>query len=229
MCRSVYIWTQKCFCLVAFNSIVGCRVSGDGRGAETDLGVSILSKAKHAIDTAFVALVESQSYGTIQVSQIAEQAGVARATFYLHYSTKEELLLAYIDDMFQRFYDDIEAQLAEVELFEVSTAKKMFVLFEEEGAFSRVLTQPDVRPILYGRFQGYLSRIFGRLLRSAPEANVPSKDMPFLIDFCAGGSLAMLGSWVERDFQPAAEVMGEIYFNMLMDGMWHMLGLKSEL
>jgi AcrR family transcriptional regulator len=185
-----------------------------------------LSKAKQAIRTAFVSLVESQPYASIKVSQIVERAGVARATFYLHYSTKEELLLAYIDDMFQRFYDDIEGQLAQVELFEASTAIKMFALYKEERAFSTVLTQTEIKHILFGRFQSYLSRIFGRLLRSTPSVTVSPKEMPFLIDFCAGGSLAMLASWIDRDFQPSAEVMGEMYFRMLMEGMWSMLGLK---
>jgi len=182
-----------------------------------------MSRAKDAINVAFVTLVQTQAYQELQVSQIVKLAGVARATFYLHFSTKEELLLAYIDDIFQRFYDDIESSLDDMSSFDERLAVKMFSLYEEERAFSQLLTQADVQAKFYRRFQGYLSRLFGRILRNASGVKVAQHELPYLIDYCAGGSLALLARWVENDFQPRAEEMGASYYRITMSGMLNVL------
>ncbi len=49
-------------------------------------------RTRKQIDAAFVELLHRRPYGSIRVSDIARKAGVGRATFYAHYSSKDELL-----------------------------------------------------------------------------------------------------------------------------------------
>lgn len=185
-----------------------------------------MSRAKLAINAAFVDLVKVQAYREIQVSQIVALAGVARATFYLHYATKDELLFSYLDDIFQRFYDAIEPRLEDIKQFDQQLAVEMFSLYAQEQAFSQLLVQVDVQAKFYARFQGYLSRIFGRVLRTTHAGSITPQELPYLIDYCAGGSLAMLSRWVADDFQPGPAEMGAYYYRIAIGGMLKVLADK---
>ena len=49
-------------------------------------------RTRKQVDAAFVELLHRRAYGNIRVSDIAKKAGVGRATFYAHYSSKDDLL-----------------------------------------------------------------------------------------------------------------------------------------
>lgn len=51
-------------------------------------------RTRQRVDAAFVQLLLRRPYGDIRVSDIVRKAGVGRATFYAHYSTKDDLLRA---------------------------------------------------------------------------------------------------------------------------------------
>jgi len=49
-------------------------------------------QTRRQLDAAFVDLLHRRAYGNIRVSDITRKAGVGRATFYAHYSSKDDLL-----------------------------------------------------------------------------------------------------------------------------------------
>ena len=53
-------------------------------------GRSVRTRAQ--IDSAFVTLLHRRSYDTIRVSDITKKAGVGRAAFYAHFTSKDDLL-----------------------------------------------------------------------------------------------------------------------------------------
>jgi AcrR family transcriptional regulator len=61
------------------------RVSNDGRDAR-------VLETRKRIDAAFVQLLFRRSYKSLRVSDITKKAGIGRATFYAHFSSKDELL-----------------------------------------------------------------------------------------------------------------------------------------
>ena len=51
-----------------------------------------VTRTRQQIDSAFVELLHRRAYGNLRVSDITRKAGVGRATFYAHYSSKDDLL-----------------------------------------------------------------------------------------------------------------------------------------
>jgi len=49
-------------------------------------------RTRKQVDAAFVDLLHRRAYGNIRVSDITKKAGAGRATFYAHYSSKDDLL-----------------------------------------------------------------------------------------------------------------------------------------
>ncbi|GAB3098303.1 TetR/AcrR family transcriptional regulator [Aestuariicella hydrocarbonica] len=63
------------------------------------------TRSREAIDAAFLRLLEHKSLDQISVREIAQEAGIGHATFYRHYTTKEELLDVLAADEIQRMVD----------------------------------------------------------------------------------------------------------------------------
>ena len=63
-----------------------------------------IEKTRKAIFDAFDALIVKFDYAKISVQNIINKAGVGRSTFYLHFTTKNDLLRAKCVDLFERIF-----------------------------------------------------------------------------------------------------------------------------
>lgn len=67
-----------------------------------------IRRTRAAIEEAFVRLVREVGYDSVSVEQVAEAAGVAKATFYRHYESKEALLAALSERLVYGLTDRID-------------------------------------------------------------------------------------------------------------------------
>lgn len=176
------------------------------------------NRSVQQIQSALVSLLASATYDSIQVKQLVAEAGVARATFYLHFSSKEEVLVSYIDSMFDEFFYKIEPSLKQIVTIDEKLAVLMFKTFKDNAEFSVVFKQPSLQPLLLKRFKGYLSRIVGHVARNNLPLSVPAAQIGFLIDYWAAGSLQMVSRWVSEDYQPDIEEMADTYAKLTISG-----------
>ena len=58
-----------------------------------------IQRTRQSLRTALLELIKEKSYDAISTEQITERANVGRATFYLHYKDKEDLLLEEFSEM----------------------------------------------------------------------------------------------------------------------------------
>src|SRR5258708_20033897 len=59
-----------------------------------------IQRTRHLLRQALFTLIVERGYETITVEEITERANVGRATFYVHYKDKEELLLVCLEELF---------------------------------------------------------------------------------------------------------------------------------
>lgn len=70
-----------------------------------------ISKTKKQLSDALMALIIEKGYDKVKVQDIIDRANVGRATFYMHYESKEQLLLGNIsfqDELVNVPFDDPE-------------------------------------------------------------------------------------------------------------------------
>ena len=64
-------------------------------------------RVKKCITDALFSLLEEKRLSDIRISEIIERAGVARASFYRNYRTKEDVLVTLIRDVLERFGEEM--------------------------------------------------------------------------------------------------------------------------
>lgn len=58
-----------------------------------------IQRTRQSLRTALLTLIKEKGYDAISIEEITERANVGRATFYLHYKDKEDLLLEEFSEM----------------------------------------------------------------------------------------------------------------------------------
>ena len=69
-----------------------------------------IKRSRKLMQDALLIILDKKEYRQISISEITYQADVARTTFYSHFKTKDELLMSYIDDIFETFFDKLSEQ-----------------------------------------------------------------------------------------------------------------------
>ena len=72
------------------------------------------SRIKQNIVETASRLFYQQGYNLTGINEIIKEAGVAKATLYHHFASKEDLCLAYLDYRHERFLQDLELYLSKV-------------------------------------------------------------------------------------------------------------------
>src|SRR5438105_749468 len=67
-------------------------------------------RTRQLLREALVAIILEKGYDATSIQDIAERAGLRRATFYLHYKDKDELLLSMLRDTLEALMQQMEAQ-----------------------------------------------------------------------------------------------------------------------
>jgi AcrR family transcriptional regulator len=85
------------------------RISSTPIARTTGTGVS---RTHEWLQQALVALVQEKPFRDIQITEIADRANVSRPAFYLHFRSKEDLLLSRVDVVFEAFRAELARQVA---------------------------------------------------------------------------------------------------------------------
>lgn len=161
---------------------------------------------KEYISTALIILLESKKFQDITITDIANKAGVSRMTYYRNYNTKEEILLKFLDTLFQEYI----TTLGHYEMIDVKQfAQLYFACFRKNKRFIEYLVRDDLSYLLLGRYEKYLSQIF---LKVSEMIGTPSK---YEIAYIAGGLYKILIQWIHDGVVESDEEMAEIFNELI--------------
>ena len=139
-------------------------------------------------------LVGERGYGDVTVEAIVKRAHVSFKTFYKHYASKEECLLALCERLYDRSETTIRERLADdpaswpEQVVLVLTA--FFELIAAEPVLARavVVESPTVGPALRERYE-QATRSLVPLFRAGREFNPRGDELPETIEETLAGSV----------------------------------------
>ena len=184
-----------------------------------------IARTRQLLRDALTALILERGYDTITIQDITDKANLGRATFYLHFKDKEELLTASLEEVFEDLKVRIGAPSKEG--FLAGNSPAAIVIFEhvvENRDLYRVMLKAQGLAGLLKNISEYIAEEVERRLRSVMPKDT---DLPFemLGHYCAGSVITLATWWLENDMPHTPKEMAYLYNQLTLNGM---IGIFTE-
>lgn len=182
-------------------------------------------RTRQALIHALIELLTARHYDQITIQDIVDQANVGRATFYVHYQNKDDLLKS----GFERVLDILVQQIV--------SSEKDQCLFDTSMLFRHAQGHYELyRTLIWGSGfdlmtqEGHAAlskKIEDRFALLLTGRQLPSIPLPILSCSVAGTLLVMLKWWLDNKMPYSPERMDEIFQQLVMPGVRTVLGLTG--
>jgi AcrR family transcriptional regulator len=183
-------------------------------------------RTRQMLQKALMELVREKDYDTITVQDVTKKADVRRATFYLHYNDKEELLMAALENTFEALSENVE-HVTGGDLLAGKLSPGSFLVTFAHVAENHAL----YRTLLTGQSATAITRYIRRYLAGVIEASLASANeaesvVPFAViaNYIAGSEMALIVWWLENDRPYSPEQMAQMTHRMCIGGVLSALG-----
>lgn len=159
---------------------------------------------KMILQQALLKLLQTKHIDKITIKELCEEAQVNRGTFYLHYTSPNELLM----EIEQQFIDEHMVQFSPY----LMNARETTQL---AGLFTSILTHKDLCRVIMGkngnpRFLERLQILIHDNVIAGWRLEFPDydpADLEYVYDFLFTGSMRLILNWIEDDQSlPAADL-----------------------
>ena len=170
-------------------------------------------------DKALLSLLEKKPFKYVTISELCEEAGVNRSTFYLHYENTFDLLkeaTAYVLDNFASYFsvdmESITSKYANCNLQELNFINEKYLhpylsfIKENQRLFVAVLSQPttfDSNAIFQRLFENVFQPILDRF-------HYPRDEQHYVMMFYLNGITAVVTEWLKDGCSKSIEGISSI-------------------
>ena len=169
-------------------------------------------RTRRQLADAMLALLLERDYDALTIYDITERADLNRATFYLHYGSKDELLIAALEARFDELVAQIESVLPQDAPWD--DTRDVLMVYEHVAAYAplyRVLLGEQGRAYVINRVIDYITDVnmrfceaaFGPVVHEDPRLMLATRHM-------AGSLHALLTWWLRADMPYSAAEMTEM-------------------
>ena len=172
-------------------------------------------------DKALLSLLEKKPFEYITISEICEDAGVNRSTFYLHYENTADLLkeaTTYVLDNFASYFsvdmESIASKYENCDLQELNFINEKYLhpylsfIKENQRLFAAVLSQPttfDSKAIFQRLFDDVFNPILDRF-------HYPKAEQHYVMMYYLNGITAIITEWLKEDCRKNIADISEIIY-----------------
>ena len=181
-------------------------------------------RTRKMLGQALQELIIEKSYDTITIQDITDRADLNRATFYLHYTSKEELLGNFLEGQFDQLVQRIEDETGG----DVHRDLKISVtiVFEHAAEYIdlyKVLLGPKGQGAAVHRILNYIAKYDEIWLRREfDDATLPIP-YPILSRHISGSLYACVTWWIENDMPHSIKYMADKLEKMCLTAVYQML------
>jgi AcrR family transcriptional regulator len=163
------------------------------------------------LQAALIELMKEKPFQDIQITELTARAQVSRAAFYLHFRSKEELLLSHVDAIFDEFYAEVSREIARGTGDRKQFSLLLFQYWERYAETLRLVVQAGNPVILLDRLKVYVAVI---MKDSAAKTGQPARDprlQELIAGYVAGGAYMLLTQWITQKMPFSVEQMGLLF------------------
>ena len=171
-------------------------------------------RTRKSLQDALIGLMKEKPFQDIQITELAARAQVSRPAFYLHFRSKEELLLSHVDVIFDEFHADVSREIERGNIDRKRFNIMLFQYWERYAETLRLVIQAENPDILLERLQEYVGVVIRELAAKTREPAIDPRLQEFIVGFVAGGAYMLLTQWISNKMPFSAEQVGLLFYDL---------------
>jgi len=201
-----------------------------------------VQRTLQSLRTALLELIKEKNYDEISIEEITEHANVGRATFYLHYKDKEDLLM----EEFSAIMNERAQVLSEIPFavwLQVSEAgsqknkplQPLLMVFEhihEHSELYYLLLKSANSSRLIERIRIVSTEAIVKFMETKMQTDPipPLFEIPieFLAAFFSGALVSVVSWWIREDMRHSPEEVSNMFRSLIFRGAAEALGLPTD-
>jgi AcrR family transcriptional regulator len=177
-------------------------------------------RTRRMLRDALMSLILERGFDALTIQDITERADLRRATFYLHYRDKDELLLTILQETVNELVSEIEPYMKGDVLAGKTKVEPYRVTFRhiaEHRDLYRIILSGGGSAAIAERIQEYLASVVMNSLKSVPARSLQvPKDV--LANFIAGAEISLIAWWLKVGQQYSADDMAHMVHRLILNG-----------
>jgi len=186
-------------------------------------------RTRSLLRNAVIDLVPEKGFDSITVQDITDRATLNRATFYLHYRDKHELLM----DTFETLFNEVMPQPVDfgeaLPEYAQQILETVFIHISKYADFYCRLLGKEGDPLFISRVRDFVLQVimawFKFLQPDEEQAIVPFE---IVTNFLGSAYMGVILWWLEHDMPYSAEFMATQLLYMTVIGMPRLLGKDED-
>ena len=181
-----------------------------------------VQRTRAQLKQALLALIVEQGYDDLTIQDITDRADLRRATFYLHYRDKEELLFSALGDSFQALLESSSHHMEGDPIAGKTQVEPYLALLQHVADYHqlyRTILASTSGARIAARLRDFLADILLQTLPSQDHllqaSEVPREAIAY---FMAGSELALITWWLDTNMPYSVAQFAAIMHTLLLNG-----------
>ena len=153
-------------------------------------------------------LLKTKEYAEISITELTEQSGIARQTFYRNYDSMDDILVSKMDKILDEYLDTVQQNLARKEdpdwHFEV---QQLIFIWQENEAIFKALQKAGLSLHALDK----LTEIFNLFHMKIQNLQQLDEYHQYLVYNLTGGIYNVLNKWFENEMNTPTEIIAELF------------------
>lgn len=190
-----------------------------------------VQRTRKLLREALMDLILEVGYDTISIQDITDKANLGRATFYLHFKDKDDLLLDVIDQMMSDFIEQVpQISTAQWRLEDIKAIEKLFDFAADHYDLYRILIIGSGGITASRQLHQRIAEIIEAAIRAELDETGTESLIPphFLANHFAGDLLATIYWWLDNDLPYDVSQMAEMFQMVNLKDRETLMGLNHK-
>jgi AcrR family transcriptional regulator len=189
-------------------------------------------RTRQFLQDALISLIEEKGFENVKIQEITERAGLNRATFYLHYRDKNDLLVKNMSYILEQLDQTVDIPL-EIDHDQLTTDVivnpliSVFDHFAEHAKFYHVMLSEIGVPSAINEMQHYIEQVALRWLKKLqPDQKHLVVDTEMIIKFVSTACIGVVKWWLNNDLPYSSEHMANQLMSLVSLGVFRSAGIE---
>ena len=186
-----------------------------------------IQKTRKSLRDSLHSLVLDRGYDDLSVQDITDKANLGRATFYLHYREKDELL----EDLLREFSQNFAQRHGnKINFSDRKVVQSMFEYAEDYYDFYRIMTIGKGGVIGIRKMQTIIREACAQYLDTVEAASGGTFTVPraFLDNFMASSLMSTIFLWLEQEMPYSPTDMSDMFLKLASPARFPFSGSVEE-